>query len=159
MTSNIEQGILAFLITKLTGADYDHGSGDNEITIKACTISTKTVGLYAMMSNGPVAEILPGIIVRCVEPRCDVETLWSCQLEIAVSTPRNVDAYTEALHRAICAAVRTHMVVANVADIATALAGYGITGCNKWFEAGAPDQHTDGRWITVHRYDPFAFTV
>jgi hypothetical protein len=51
------------------------------------------------------------------------------------------------------------MLFANQGEITTALQGFGVAACNGWYMDGADDQHTDGRWVTVQRYDPFGFSV
>lgn len=164
MNTNVEQGILDWLVTELAAADVENGEKQNKITVKAATVATKTVQLLALTSNAPVVESWPAIVVRCLDAHTEVAdastALWLGTVEIAVMTPRHATAYTEANHRAIADAVRALLNGATAAaDIGTALASYGIAGCDKWFFAGAPDAHTDGRWITVLRLDPFAWRV
>lgn len=159
MTSNVEQGIKAFFATKLVAVATDYGAGAEKISVTAATISGKKVQLIALTSNQPVAELWPAIVVKVTDAKVEVASLWTCNLEIAVCTPRNVEGFTDAHHRAFCAAVRQHMIFDNAADIAAALAGFGIAECNRWYEAGASDQHTDGRWITSHEYNPFGFSL
>jgi hypothetical protein len=159
MTSNIEEGILAFLSAELGAVEVTYGTKDNAITVLAATLEGVKVGLYAVTADNAVAESWAGIVIKASEAKVDVAPLWSSILEINVSTPRNSTDYTPATHRAILSAVRALIVPANQEAIALALAEFDIASCNGWFAAGEPDQHTTGRWMTTLQFDPFAFTV
>lgn len=163
MNSNVESGILAFLADQLDAEEATHGTGAAAITILAATIGGKQVQLFAATSNASIAEPLAKVCVKSSDAKIDaadtVLELWMTTMEIMIATPRNHSNFTEADHRAITAAVCAEMTLDNLATIATALAGFGISACNRWYYAGAPDQHTDGHWITLLRYDPFGFTV
>jgi hypothetical protein len=159
MTSNIEEALLAFLVAQLDAENVTYGVRENAITVMAATIEGQKVGLYALTADNAVAESWAGIIIKASDEKTEVENLKTCNLEINVSTPRNSTIYTAATHRAILAAVREQIVLANLAAIEEQLALFGITACNGWFAAGEPDQHTTGRWMTTLQFDPFAFTV
>jgi len=119
--------------------------------------------IIAETGNADVAERLPCLIVRCVDSKIEAadaaRQLWLATLEIVVLTPRQAIEWTEADHRALVAAAREQIVPAHLAAIAGALGPFGIADCNRWFFAGAPDEHTKGHWVTLLRYDPFAFSV
>jgi hypothetical protein len=159
MTSNIEEAILAFLVTQLDAEDVTYGLRENAITVMAATINSQKVGLYAVTADNAVAENWAAIIIKASDEKTEVGNLKTCNLEINVSTPRNSTAYTATSHRAILAAVRDEMVLANLGAIEDELEQFEIVSCNGWFSAGEPDQHTPGRWMTTLQFDPFAFTV
>jgi hypothetical protein len=159
MTSNIEEAILAFLVTQLDAEDVTYGLRENAITVMAATINGQKVGLYAVTADNAVAENWAAIIIKASDEKTEVGNLKTCNLEISISTPRNSTAYTATSHRAILAAVRDEMVLANLGAIEDELEQFEIVSCNGWFAAGEPDQHTAGRWMTTLQFDPFAFTV
>ena len=76
-----------------------------------------------------------------------------------IGTPRRAAEWSIADHKAIAAAVRALFTPATKADITTALATVGIASCNGWFFAGMRDAHSDGNWITIIEFNPFAFSV
>lgn len=163
MNSNVESGILAFLTEQLGAVDVAHGAGENKITITRAIVGGKHAQLLAATGDASIAEPLAKICVKSDGAKIDASDatvqLWLTTLEIVVATPRRSPDYDEAAHRAFTAAVRAAIIAANQSDIADALSGFGISACNSWFFAGAPDQHTAGHWITLLRYDPFGFTV
>lgn len=156
MTSQIEQGLKAFLVTQLGAAEIELGDKENKITVLAFTVDGKSVGLRAFTGDVSVPEIMPACVIKCTDAKKMPGTsLTRAQVEIVIATPRRVEGITDALHRAIQVAVMAHVSTTNLAAISTALQAAGAGICGGWGDIGPADAHTSGHWVTTHRLSPF----
>lgn len=156
MTSEIEQALKSFLTTQLSAAEITHGDGTDAIQVLAFTVSGKSVGLRAFTGDVAIPEIMPACIVKCVDAKAMPGTsLTRAVVQFVIATPRSVDGYTDALHRAIHAAVMAHVALANKDAISTATQAAGAGVCGGWADTGSADSHTKGHWVTTHTLSPF----
>lgn len=145
MNSSIEQGLLAFLIAKLSATSQTIDAGPPQTIVTAATVSGKLVSLHCNVGLDTLSEAIARIVVGA-EVKHEVGPLHMADITLLVSTPAKFGGYDDAEHRAIVAAVKALFVPANEPDLSTAIQA--AAGCTtaRWFVDGWTDSIASDRW-------------